>query len=78
MSERRVLGRAAELGIAFVESVPDRPVRPSATVSELRRALGEPLPEGPTEPREVVERARPRSPSPGLVADAAAAATSAS
>ena len=65
MSERRVLGRAAELGIAFVESVPDRPVRPSATVSELRRALDEPLPEGPTEPLEVVEELA-RVAEPGL------------
>ena len=65
MSERRVLGRAAELGIAYVESVPDRPVRPSATVSELRRALDEPLPEGPTEPLEVVEELA-RVAEPGL------------
>ena len=65
MSERKVLERAAELGIAYVESVPDRPVRPSATVSELRRALDGPLPEGPTEPLEVVEELA-RVAEPGL------------
>jgi len=55
VDERRALQRAAELGIEYVESVPNRPVRPSATLQELREALDLPLPEGPTDPLEVIE-----------------------
>ncbi|MFD1078637.1 pyridoxal phosphate-dependent decarboxylase family protein [Longispora fulva] len=35
--------------------MPDRPVPPSATADELRRSLGGPLPEGPTDPADVVD-----------------------
>src|SRR5581483_3037631 len=62
---RRVLGRAAELGIAYVESLPDRPVPASAGFAELRAALDLPLPEGPSDPVEVVE-ALARDVDPGL------------
>jgi glutamate/tyrosine decarboxylase-like PLP-dependent enzyme len=55
MDERRALQRAAELGIEYVESVPQRPVRPSASIQELRNALDLPLPDGPTDPVEVIE-----------------------
>jgi glutamate/tyrosine decarboxylase-like PLP-dependent enzyme len=55
MDERRALQRAAELGIEYVESVPQRPVRPSASIQELRKALDLPLPDGPTDPVEVIE-----------------------
>ena len=55
MDDRRALERAAELGIEYVESVPNRPVRPSATLQELRKALDLPLPDGPTDPVEVIE-----------------------
>jgi glutamate/tyrosine decarboxylase-like PLP-dependent enzyme len=53
--DRRVLQRAAELGIKYVESVPDRPVRPSATVEELRAVLDVSLSEGPTDALTVIE-----------------------
>jgi glutamate/tyrosine decarboxylase-like PLP-dependent enzyme len=55
VDERKALQRAAELGIEYVESVPDRPVRPTATLQELRDALDLPLPDGPTDPVEVIE-----------------------
>src|SRR5579864_6655398 len=65
MDERRALERAAELGIEYVESVSERPVRPSATIQELRRAVDLPLPDGPTDPVEVIE-ALARDVDPGL------------
>ena len=55
MDERRALERAAELGIEYVESIPQRPVRPIATIQELRAAFDLPLPDGPTDPVEVIE-----------------------
>jgi glutamate/tyrosine decarboxylase-like PLP-dependent enzyme len=55
MDDRRALERAAELGIEYVESVPNRPVRPTASIRELRAAFDLPLPEGPTDPVEVIE-----------------------
>jgi glutamate/tyrosine decarboxylase-like PLP-dependent enzyme len=55
VDERRALERAAELGIEYVESVPQRPVRPSASIQELRKAFDLPLPDGPTDPVEVIE-----------------------
>ncbi len=65
MDDRRLLERAAELGIAYVESVPDLPVRPEATIDELREAFDAPLPEGPTDSLEVIE-ALARDAEPGL------------
>ena len=65
MDERRLLERAAELGIEYVESVPDRPVRPAASIDELRETFAEPLPEGPRDPLEVIE-ALSRDTEPGL------------
>ena len=52
MEERRVLERAAALGIEYLESLDDRSVRPVATIAELRQAFDVPLPDGPTEPLE--------------------------
>ena len=65
MDDRRLLERAAELGIAYVESVPDLPVRPEATIDELREAFDAPLPEGPTDSLEVIETLA-RDAEPGL------------
>ena len=65
MDDRRLLERAAELGIAYVESVPDLPVRPEATIDELRETFDAPLPEGPTDSLEVIE-ALARDTEPGL------------
>ena len=76
MDDRRVLERAAALGIDYVESVPDRPVRPSASIAELRTVLDVPLPDGPVDALRVIEDLA-RDVDPGL-AQMGAAATSAS
>ena len=65
MDERRLLEGAAALGIQYVESVPDRPVRPTASIDELRETLDLPLPDGPTDALEVIE-ALARDVEPGL------------
>jgi glutamate/tyrosine decarboxylase-like PLP-dependent enzyme len=55
VESRRALQRAAELGIEYVESVPDRPVAPAASVDELRETLDLPLEDGPKDPLTVIE-----------------------
>ena len=65
MDARRALERAAELGIAYVEGVPDRPVAPAASLEELRETLDLPLPEGPTDAVTVIEELA-RDVDPGL------------
>jgi glutamate/tyrosine decarboxylase-like PLP-dependent enzyme len=52
---RRLLQRTADLAADFLEGLDERPVFPETSVEELRDALGGPLPEGRTDPREVVE-----------------------
>jgi hypothetical protein len=52
---RRLLEVTAGLAGDFLESLPERPVYPRATLSELRHALGLPLPDEPTEDWTVVE-----------------------
>ncbi len=66
MDDRRLLERAAELGIGYVESLEDRPVRPQASLEELRRTLDVPLPDGPTDALEVIEQLA-RNVDPGLM-----------
>src|SRR5262245_22735846 len=56
MEERRVLERAAALGIEYVESRGERTVRAVATIDELRRSLDVPLRDAPSDPLEVIER----------------------
>jgi glutamate/tyrosine decarboxylase-like PLP-dependent enzyme len=51
---RELLHETADLAADFLESLPDRPVHPNAPVDELRARLGGPVPEGSTDPREVV------------------------
>jgi glutamate/tyrosine decarboxylase-like PLP-dependent enzyme len=51
---RELLHETADLAADFLESLPERPVFPSVEVEELRVRLGGPVPEGPTDPREVV------------------------
>src|SRR5579859_4811282 len=65
MDQHRLLERAAALGIAYVESVPGRPVAPTRTIDELRARLERPLPDRPTEALEVLE-ALVREVDPGL------------
>jgi glutamate/tyrosine decarboxylase-like PLP-dependent enzyme len=62
---RRLLEDAAARGIEYVESVPDRPVAPAASVEELRETLDVPLGDGPTDADEVLESLA-RDVDPGL------------
>jgi glutamate/tyrosine decarboxylase-like PLP-dependent enzyme len=55
MSERELLQRTAEIAGDFLESLEERPVWPPASVDELRRTLGGPLPKEPAEPLVVIE-----------------------
>ena len=65
MEDRRLLERAAAIGIEYLESLDERPVRPVATIDELRRAFDVPLPDGPTDALEVIEQLA-RDADPGL------------
>jgi hypothetical protein len=66
-----LLGDTATLAAGFLEEVPGRRVTSSATVDELRKEFGGPLPEEPLEPRrDIAELAR--SAEPGLMAAPAA------
>ena len=49
-----VLGLTADYAARFLGSLDERPVRPSASINELRAAFGGPLPEQGTDPAEVV------------------------
>ncbi len=51
----RLLERAAARAAEFLHGLPDRPVGAPAGVEELLGTLGGPLPDGPTDPAEVVE-----------------------
>jgi glutamate/tyrosine decarboxylase-like PLP-dependent enzyme len=50
----RALEEAAAHAAQFLNGLPDRPVGPRAGADELRARLGGPLPDGPTDPAEVV------------------------
>ena len=64
---RSLLQRTADLAADFLESLDDRPVFPAVSATELRAALGGPLPDEPTDPREVVEQLAAAA-DPGIVA----------
>ncbi len=51
-----LLQRAAQHAADYRAGLPDRAVPPSADVAAVRAALGGPLPEGPTDPGEVLEQ----------------------
>jgi glutamate/tyrosine decarboxylase-like PLP-dependent enzyme len=51
---RELLHETADLAADFLESLPERPVFPRVKVDELRTLLGGPVPDGPTDAREVV------------------------
>jgi glutamate/tyrosine decarboxylase-like PLP-dependent enzyme len=67
MNTRDLLQRTAEIASEFLESLDERPVRPEATVDEMRAALGGPLPEQPADALSVVEQLG-RDADPGLMA----------
>ena len=48
------LGEAFDHAVAYLQELPGRPITASATLAELRSALGGPLPEQPMDPRDVV------------------------
>jgi glutamate/tyrosine decarboxylase-like PLP-dependent enzyme len=48
------LGEAFDGGLRYLESLPDRPVRSTASLAELRASLGGPLPEESADPSEVI------------------------
>jgi glutamate/tyrosine decarboxylase-like PLP-dependent enzyme len=63
----RSLSRALEIARAFVESRADRAVWPTATLDQLRAALGGELPADPIDPSDVID-ALARAADPGIVA----------
>jgi len=52
---RDLLSRTAAHAADFLESLDERAIEPGAPVDELRAALGGPLPEGATDPTQVIE-----------------------
>jgi glutamate/tyrosine decarboxylase-like PLP-dependent enzyme len=67
--ERELLLRTAARAADYLGTLGTRPVRERAGVEELRATLGGPLPEGPTDPLEVVE-ALADAAEPGVVGTA--------
>jgi glutamate/tyrosine decarboxylase-like PLP-dependent enzyme len=65
----RALRRAAELGLDFVEALPERHVGPRADAATLTARLGGPLPEDGSDPVAVIEDLA-AAVDPGLVASA--------
>jgi glutamate/tyrosine decarboxylase-like PLP-dependent enzyme len=51
---RDLLRLTADLAASYLEALDERPVLPEADVEELRAALERPLPDGPTDPRDVI------------------------
>ena len=64
-----MLDEAARLAHEYLESLPDRPVQPSAEIGELRERLGRPLTDDGEDARAVIEDLV-RDVEPGLVASA--------
>jgi glutamate/tyrosine decarboxylase-like PLP-dependent enzyme len=53
--ERQLLRRTADIAAAFLETLDERSIAPTAGVEELRASLGGALPEGPSDPLDVLE-----------------------
>ncbi len=64
-----VLGRTAELAVGYLDSLATRPVGGTVDLAALRAGLGGPIPDGPSDPIEVVEWLASAA-DPGLVASA--------
>jgi len=62
---RDLLTQTSSLAADFLESLEERPVLPAVDVEALRAALGGPLPDGPTAPREVIDELA-RDAEPGI------------
>ena len=65
--ERDLLGRTAARAADYLDTLGERPIHESASVDELRATLGGPLPDGPTDPAEVVESLADAA-EPGVIA----------
>jgi glutamate/tyrosine decarboxylase-like PLP-dependent enzyme len=55
MDLRTLLDRTAAHAAGFLQGLPERPVGPTATLEQLHKALGGPLPAGPGDPGRVVD-----------------------
>jgi len=55
MDLRTLLDRTAAHAAGFLEGLPERPVGPTATLEQLHKTLGGPLPAGPSDPAQVVD-----------------------
>jgi glutamate/tyrosine decarboxylase-like PLP-dependent enzyme len=51
---RDLLHKTADYAADFLESLPERPVMPMVDLEELRSRMGGPVPDGSTDPREVI------------------------
>src|ERR671919_87699 len=69
MSTNELVQQAAGIISDFVDGLPERRVGATATIEELRAALGGPLPEDPAEPSDVIAELA-KNADPGLVATA--------
>ncbi|MGH3117519.1 MAG: pyridoxal phosphate-dependent decarboxylase family protein, partial [Gaiellales bacterium] len=65
--ERELLAEVAAYAADFLGSLDQRPIQPTVEVDALRAALGGPLPEGPTDAREVTRQLIDAA-EPGVVA----------
>jgi hypothetical protein len=69
MRNEDVLQRAAQLAIGYLRELPERRVAAAASLDDLRRALGGPMPEGGEAPVAVIQDLAERADA-GLVASA--------
>src|SRR6266508_6870978 len=51
---RDLLHETADHAVDFLESLRDRPVMPPVDLGQLRARMGGPVPDGPSDPRDVV------------------------
>jgi glutamate/tyrosine decarboxylase-like PLP-dependent enzyme len=56
VQERDLLAGVADYAAGFLATLDERRIQPAASVDELRAALGGPLPDGPTDAAEVIDR----------------------
>lgn len=52
---RELLRETADYAADFLESLPERPVLPQVDLGDLRERMGGPVPDGPSDPHEVVK-----------------------
>jgi glutamate/tyrosine decarboxylase-like PLP-dependent enzyme len=67
VGNRELLNATADHAADFLDSLDGRPIFPPLSLEELRASLGGPLPEGPSEPRQVIDELAAAA-DPGVVA----------